>query len=1009
MEVNVFLISNPGDFDKEKKLLSLNVFEPLKKEIKGVSLNFFDLVEVYDKTDKESVAKKAYYNSPQIFEGERNLFIICLSDSYGYVPSQDLYDKFNYFNNIKCMPKDAVSLVEYQAILSGAFDDNSSNQILVLYRTFTNRPDYPHNHFVEHNNHERLRDLIVRLEERNKNVQVGDYPASFTSDDDYYFDEEGLVEGITNDIKSKINKLIDVNPYLDPDLQNPHKVLQEENTRRIEKKYAYLTSNSESIHKHMTTLREIYLLPDLKYSPLKCNPTGHGLEKAAVYLKSLLDKNEHSKVYIYDATKRIDDDFIEDFRNYLYENLDGRFSRGSINYLLSSLDKEIHHYFIILYDPVVEPDIDNLLTSYFKLEPNVSVLMLVPNNSCSYTELVEQELPLLYPGFDGKIRQNLETYNHNDFKLLLPILNARISPYYHLPLSIVESIKEEYGTDLFYKSLKLYFRFADSTYLEDIAKEYRTVNEDGLELDEQFALLTLLSSSKNGVPYSVIKYIFKKAYKEPKSDLAILTFLNDYSSIIHRHKNGNYKASIPLEIFLRQKSKLFAFTINLSYNIFNTSMEHFDKDEINISKEEYYSYVTAYQSFMFSHLSILPSNGRERYLYFNNVVPKDGKIFPLIERMYHVDNFKDHKLLALSSFFRDLNEEEIMEAISINPSYAFYNGKDESLIELSKELCEKLFATYIHYSAIEKAYKLYVKFQDKFNVFSPKIYAETLYLLNLLGIEDDFNLYLNRAIEHFEQMIKKKDVDDTYIIKLLIYICSFKKKKSLYAGSLKELIGYFSRYALYGCESDENRDKMFGLLLLFDSLIGYKQIELYQIMKDFIKKHYSSGDYKNNGPFFDLIIYAMKYYKVDDLASGEMCYDATIKFFTKSYGYNHIEYNLITPIILDNLRHLYPKNALTLSKLSLIMYKRYTKRYDQKNILSITTTLNVLKYYHLGNIYSTVYGFYDNPKLSDFVGNSILKEYIDSLKKKYNAFITEFELDYSDISEEISNILSNVK
>ena len=67
MEVNVFLISNPGDFDKEKKLLSLNVFEPLKKEIKGVSLNFFDLVEIYDKTDKESVAKKASKNSLRSF------------------------------------------------------------------------------------------------------------------------------------------------------------------------------------------------------------------------------------------------------------------------------------------------------------------------------------------------------------------------------------------------------------------------------------------------------------------------------------------------------------------------------------------------------------------------------------------------------------------------------------------------------------------------------------------------------------------------------------------------------------------------------------------------------------------------------------------------------------------------------------------------------------------------------------------------------------------------------
>ena len=214
MKYNLVLISTVGDFYYEKSLIREFVVPELNRAFKNDVIDFIDYeLECGNILDEAELNLNLFERSKYTLNNGHNIYIVCISDNYGYLPSTVEYDRFK---KVKGAPKEPVSLLEYQATVAGLFD-NDEKEFMVVIRNFYNRPDFKGTNFVRLENLDRLKEFKYRIKE-SQNVEIFDYPAFFTTLHSYEPAQpdlfpEALLEHIKKHVEREMNNIINQTQY----------------------------------------------------------------------------------------------------------------------------------------------------------------------------------------------------------------------------------------------------------------------------------------------------------------------------------------------------------------------------------------------------------------------------------------------------------------------------------------------------------------------------------------------------------------------------------------------------------------------------------------------------------------------------------------------------------------------------------------------------------------------------------------------------------------------------
>ena len=1017
MNLNVILISNPKEFDYEKELIRTKVLPELDYNEFLMDINFIDIFQNYDEENLEETLERAYYNSPSIFQSDYNLFIVCLSDIYGYVPSQYLYDKINYFNRVTSMPKEAISLIEYQARLAGIFDYDSKNKFLVLLRSFTNRPDYPNNEFVEYKNHDRLRDFIYKVEEKEAGIKIGDYNASLLSDSTYMIHDESMfIEGVTYDIEEMIDAICYDEPYQHSFRLN-YKKIQESNSKRIEGKYSYLLTDDKKTDRFMFD----YYIEHFDYDHIKSRPVAPvtiapicgAEEKAAIFIKHKLELDDSRKAYIYDASRRKEDNLIDDLKEYITDVIGKDNKNVSTLYnLLSRLDDSYQHYFIIIPDEMDQESFDTYILRLFNLPSYVHFVFLIKRNYYStYSFLLGEELKLLYPGF-------------KEFKHLISkgsvftgpheraLVDLRMMPYFHLPFKMMKSISSPIGSDKFFVELDNAFPEFVYDGLDTHLANYHDKCNNGLEYKEMYALFVLLASSRNGVPYRVIRNVYEKAFDKSFNDLAFLEMVNDYHLFISKNRDGNYISSL----LIRNKVPLMEEDFKDVVQKITDALASQD-DKVG----SYEGYRNAYKfylgPFLAHALVTIPINVEEYDLsnldYSHIRTIRENDIVGMFETLFDVKNNPLNYSKLIATYFESFKDYRSLIASRLSlPPYLkekadAFDARARIVILRSYQY---LFSTYVNQSLFEKAFNQRRISIEEDKVTSYVSYAETLYFYNQLGIEGDHEVLVNDLTDLLQDdgFLRGYDFDYFGWLHVLVHFCSFKKKKKWFLENkgLKKLVELLFTYAPTGSDDVVKTTQLCAMLLYLTKDIE-DSLELHnlELVKSLVRGFNYNHPIVGKDRYYNVFIAWVNYLSDDSENRKKQLKEVVEDFLTDPTGYSTIEYDLITPIIMHYMFNILEDRDL-ITPISNTMYQNYTRFYHPDNVLMPNTITNLSRYYHLINRTIDDFEMLSLPRLKDVIQNSILEEYGNSLIRKHEDFMEEFDLEHSFISGYIRNLLT---
>ncbi len=210
MNLNIYFLANPGEFNYEGKLIRDRVINLLKQSRQDLHIKFITFFDL-DFTQYSNIDYlKAFDGAYHLKDDYSGIYIFCFGDDYGYIPSKVNYDLIKYFSSDIELPDEPISLLEYELRCCHFFSFKKhlyDNRMLSIKRNLANRPDYPNNIFVDKANYQKARDFAYEMACREEVID-GDYPAWLTSDDTYrLYDEDLLVQGIYRDLSTIIDRI----------------------------------------------------------------------------------------------------------------------------------------------------------------------------------------------------------------------------------------------------------------------------------------------------------------------------------------------------------------------------------------------------------------------------------------------------------------------------------------------------------------------------------------------------------------------------------------------------------------------------------------------------------------------------------------------------------------------------------------------------------------------------------------------------------------------------------
>ena len=405
MIYNLVLISNFNDFNYEKSLIRNTIVPKLNQIYDKHIFNYIDYeLECGDITDEREATLALFERSNFTLNNDRNIYIVCISDNYGYLPSEEEYAKYK---KIKGAPEYPSSILEYQATIAGLFS-SKNKEFMVLVRNFYNRPDFKGNVFVKNENLHLLREFRYRIKDYS-NVRIFDYPAFLTSLSTYEPMSPDLFPGallkrIQEHLEDEMNRVYETSEFNSVNDQKSY-------IKYLENKYKEkpLEAKQESEEYYKGIFIDNYqkvlnnIKPGTLYKPsfyLPINQLNLGMYH--LYLETKKRENSLCLYFDFNACKG------DELEKYFFEVLAYQFNiyiadkKYSIIDALNSLEPSNNYYLFIANIPEFFPiKFDKLFKNI--LPPFVSVVLSYDLSSLYHDEAIKKEYLAVMLSFANKM------------------------------------------------------------------------------------------------------------------------------------------------------------------------------------------------------------------------------------------------------------------------------------------------------------------------------------------------------------------------------------------------------------------------------------------------------------------------------------------------------------------------------------------------------------------------------------------------------------------------------
>lgn len=576
--INLYLISNNNDFYLEKCLFYERILPKLNECAPMVFISSIDLLRGSEKyPNQKLVNESVYYRAPLDINIPHTIYLLFISDDYGFVPDEAFYKGNKLANNLKNLPEEPISLIEYQSRLAGIFDD-PEKQFFVFMRNFANRPDFKGNKFVDLVNHEKLRKFRNELFSR-ENVEIFDYPSWLDSESTYNIrEEDAFVNAVCDRLKflldKELSKIVTRAVY-------PGNNVQILNYEKIKKEYFDLIKNKPQIKVdrfidslflkgRIETRKDIgfgrvnnVIVPDIT----------HYDEYVSVFLKEYFIK-EKFKVCYFDVKQCVSDDNQYELLQNMsmqYDGVESDLCLSYIDYFNSKIGTKDDCFCLIINNFNAREESFNILNVFSRHVPMNLVIIFIKQAPVTIDKMHEITIAALGIRYDEFSPLPFEHHYKPERGFY------RFDSFLHsvsmtLPLSRIPTLKS--GVDFSHIILNT-IQVQEKALKDPFATllEFSTFNFP-YHFDEVYTLF-LIASSKVGMPLYLIDYLFTNLFDKPFNLFMFYDVIDTYRDLFYLDEKGYYHCTYPLDNFLSKYYDEIAF---------GTFAEIFNKLRIELKK-----------------------------------------------------------------------------------------------------------------------------------------------------------------------------------------------------------------------------------------------------------------------------------------------------------------------------------------------------------------------------------------------------------------------------------------